>query len=112
MKLEPKKIGGNLPREDLEWLPTEPPIDERPFADSASDLAQGLDVIEIPDEDAPATMSDPSMSGAWQPLTSSEQAARTLGIEARQNGAPPTASPFEPGTLLDLCWIDGFRAGA
>ena len=111
MKLDPKKITGDLPRDqNLDWLPTEPPIDERPFADSASDLAQGLDVVEIPSDDAPATMSDPSMLDAWQPLTSAEQAARALGAQARHDGAL-TTSPFEPGTALDLRWLDGYRAG-
>jgi hypothetical protein len=100
MKLEPKKIGGNLPRDhELDWLPTEPPIDERPFADSASDLAGGLDVVEIPADD-PRSMSFDA------------QMARELGVQARRDGLSPSASPFEPDSVLGLCWIDGYRSGA
>jgi hypothetical protein len=99
MKFEPKKIGGHLPRQELDWLPTEPPIDERPFADSASDLAQGLDVVEIPADD-PRSMSVDA------------QMARELGVQARRDGFSPSASPFEPDSVLGLCWIDGYRAGS
>jgi hypothetical protein len=55
-------------------------------------------------------MSDASIINAWQPLTSTEQAARKLGVQARHDGALPT-SPYVPGTALDLCWLDGYRAG-
>lgn len=112
MKLEPKKIDGELPRDqELDWLPTEPPIDERPFADSTTELARGLDVVEMLADDPQSTLSDPSAIGACQPMTADEQTARDLGIQARRVGSLPTASPFEPGTALDLCWIDGYRAG-
>jgi hypothetical protein len=111
MKFEPKKIGGNLPREELDWLPTEPPIDEKPFSDSTSELARGLDVVEIPVDDPRSTLADPSNFGAWQPMTADEKMARELGLRARRDGSLPNASPFDPGTVLDLCWIDGYRAG-
>ena len=48
MKFEPKKIGGNLPRGELDWLPTEPPIDKKPCSDSTRALARGLDVVGFP----------------------------------------------------------------
>ena len=86
--------------------------DDMPFSDSTSELARGLDVVEIPGDNPPSQLSDPSALGRWNPMNAEEKIARQLGVQARRDGSLPNASPYEPNSLLDLCWLDGYRAGA
>lgn len=63
MKLKLKEISSELPRNrELDWLPTEPPVDDRPWRDSSFDLRQGLEVAELPVEHVSAAAVDPAAS--------------------------------------------------
>lgn len=100
VKLEVKPIAGELPSARSEkTLPTEPTIDDRPWADSSFDLAQGLKTTEM-ELDEPVIV----------PSSADEKEAWARGAAAHAAGALPDASPYEPGTTLDLCWLAGYRS--
>lgn len=106
LTVEPRAIVGELPRDaSKKIIPTETDIDDRPWRDSSVDLAVGLEVSEVAIEEVDTT-TGPGM----QPLSEAEEQAWALGAKARADNLLPDASPYEAGSVLDLCWLEGFRA--
>ncbi len=106
MKLTPKEITGHLPRGDGPVVA--PATPHEPWADSSFDLAQGLDVVELPVEVAPS----PAPVAAAQPRTLEQQMAWNLGDDARGAGRPRSASPYPEGSDLARFWHAGYDAQA
>lgn len=107
-KARPDDLPDDVP---IEWLPTEPQVEEASWKDSSLDLASGLDVTELPIEQMDSRLGV-SAASAMRPVSDDEQRARALGVQARRSGGLPDASPFEPGSALDLVWLDGYRSAS